>query len=58
MFSQSTNTDDSTLKSDALHQAGSQAPSNSHVERLGNILLTYNFYDKELGASNAISTII
>ena len=29
---------------------GAQAPTNEHIERLGAILLTYNFFEKELGA--------
>ena len=29
---------------------GAQAPTNEHIERLGTILLTYNFYEKELGS--------
>jgi hypothetical protein len=28
---------------------GAQSPSNEHIERLAAILLTYNFYDKDLG---------
>ena len=28
---------------------GAQAPTNEHIERLASILLTYNFYEKELG---------
>lgn len=28
---------------------GAQARSNEHVDRMGQILLTYNFYEKELG---------
>jgi hypothetical protein len=41
--------DDKTFQSDSLHQHGSQARSNTNVEKLGAILLTYNFYEKELG---------
>lgn len=33
-----------------LNNDGSQAPSNDHIERLAGILLTYNFYEKQLGA--------
>lgn len=36
-------------KNEFLHQTGAQAPSNTHVERLGGILLTYNFFEKKLG---------
>ena len=32
-------------------EVGAQSPSNEHIDRLGSILLTYNFYEKELGAS-------
>lgn len=35
-----------SLQSD---EYGAQSPSNEHIERLSNILLTYNFYEKELG---------
>ena len=33
---------------------GAQAPSNDHIERLAGILLTYNFYEKELGGLNVL----
>jgi hypothetical protein len=32
-------------------EVGAQSPSNEHIDRLASILLTYNFYEKELGAS-------
>ncbi|OBZ75069.1 GTPase-activating protein gyp7 [Grifola frondosa] len=32
-----------------LSDIGAQAPTNEHIERLASILLTYNFYEKELG---------
>lgn len=32
-----------------MDDIGAQAPSNEHVERLSTILLTYNFFEKELG---------
>lgn len=35
--------------SPGLSDIGAQAPTNDHVERLGAVLLTYNFYDQELG---------
>ena len=35
-----------------MNDIGSQAPSNDHIERLAGILLTYNFYEKELGGLN------
>lgn len=28
---------------------GAQSPTNEHIERLASILLTYNFYEKDLG---------
>ena len=31
---------------------GAQAPTNEHIERLATVLLTYNFYEKELGKSS------
>ncbi|THU86400.1 RabGAP/TBC [Dendrothele bispora CBS 962.96] len=31
---------------------GAQSPSNEHIDRLAGILLTYNFYEKELGVSH------
>jgi hypothetical protein len=41
--------EDHTSKMEFLHQSGAQAPSNVHVERMGGILLTYNFFEKKLG---------
>ncbi|TFK54943.1 GTPase-activating protein gyp7 [Heliocybe sulcata] len=35
--------------SPGLVDIGAQSPSNEHIERLAAILLTYNFYEKELG---------
>ena len=32
-----------------LVDIGAQSPSNEHIDRMGGILLTYNFYDKNLG---------
>lgn len=32
-----------------LVDIGSQAPSNEHIDRLAGILLTYNFYERDLG---------
>ena len=34
-----------------VDEVGAQAPSNHHIERLAGILLTYNFFEKELGMS-------
>ncbi|KAH8107121.1 RabGAP/TBC [Cristinia sonorae] len=36
---------------------GAQAPTNEHIERLGGILLTYNFYEKELGYVQGMSDL-
>ena len=38
-----------TTISPQISDIGSQSPSNEHIDRLAGILLTYNFYDKELG---------
>ena len=35
--------------SPAAQDIGAQSPSNEHIDRLGSILLTYNFYEKQLG---------
>ena len=32
-----------------MSDVGAQSPTNEHIERLAGILLTYNFYEKELG---------
>jgi len=32
-----------------MNDIGAQSPSNEHVDRMAAILLTYNFYEKELG---------
>ena len=39
-------------------EAGAQAPSNEHIDRLASILLTYNFYEKELGAPSFASVVV
>ena len=39
-------------------EAGAQAPSNEHIDRLASILLTYNFYEKELGAPSFASIVV
>ena len=36
-----------------LGDIGAQAPTNDHIERLASILLTYNFYERELGKRRA-----
>jgi hypothetical protein len=33
-----------------MSDIGAQSPSNEHIDRLAGILLTYNFFDKELGS--------
>ncbi len=38
-----------TTISPDLSDIGAQSPSNEHIDRLATILLTYNFYEKELG---------
>lgn len=38
-------------------EVGAQSPSNEHIDRLGSILLTYNFYEKDLGASFFVSIV-
>jgi len=38
----------STISPD-LDDFGAQSPTNEHIERLGAILLTYNFYERDLG---------
>lgn len=40
--------------SPGLSDAGAQAPSNDHIERLAGILLTYNFYEKQLGEISSV----
>lgn len=35
--------------SPTVEDFGAQSPSNEHVERLASILLSYNFYEKDLG---------
>ena len=37
-----------------LNDVGAQAPTNTHIERLSGILLTYNFYEKDLGMFSVI----
>lgn len=40
-----------SIISPSMNDVGAQSPSNEHVDRLAGILLTYNFYEKELGMS-------
>lgn len=41
----------------AANENAAQAASNEHVDRLGTILLTYNFYEKELGYVQGMSDL-
>lgn len=34
---------------------GAQSPSNEHIDRMARILLTYNFFEKELGIHSSCS---
>ncbi|KAI0818765.1 rab-GTPase-TBC domain-containing protein [Irpex lacteus] len=43
--------------SPGLSDIGAQAPTNEHIERLGAILLTYNFYDTDLGYVQGMSDL-
>ncbi|KAF8503378.1 RabGAP/TBC [Russula emetica] len=38
-------------------EVGAQSPSNEHIDRLGSILLTYNFYEKDLGYVQGMSDL-
>jgi hypothetical protein len=38
-------------------EVGAQSPSNEHIDRLGSILLTYNFYEKDLGPPFFVSIL-
>ncbi|PCH38023.1 RabGAP/TBC [Wolfiporia cocos MD-104 SS10] len=40
-----------------LCDIGAQAPTNEHIERLATILLTYNFYERELGYVQGMSDL-
>ncbi|KAL4077167.1 rab-GTPase-TBC domain-containing protein [Scleroderma yunnanense] len=40
-----------------LTEIGAQSPSNEHIDRMGGILLTYNFYDKDLGYVQGMSDL-
>ncbi|KAL0579952.1 GTPase activating protein [Marasmius crinis-equi] len=40
-----------------LSDIGAQSPSNEHIDRLASILLTYNFYEKELGYVQGMSDL-
>ncbi|KAF9532912.1 rab-GTPase-TBC domain-containing protein [Crepidotus variabilis] len=38
-----------------MNEIGAQSPSNEHVDRMASILLTYNFYEKELDSDSWVS---
>ncbi|KXN82062.1 GTPase-activating protein GYP7 [Leucoagaricus sp. SymC.cos] len=40
-----------------LSDFGAQSPTNEHIERLASILLTYNFYEKDLGYVQGMSDL-
>lgn len=44
--------------SPGLSDIGAQAPSNEHIERLGTVLLTYNFYETDLGRAHVVQQIM
>lgn len=44
--------------SPGLSDIGAQAPTNEHIERLGAILLTYNFYDTDLGTWHGHEVVV
>lgn len=46
-----------SIISPSMSDIGAQSPSNEHIDRLAGILLTYNFYEKELGTSLLISLV-
>ncbi|KAF8636690.1 hypothetical protein AX17_003495 [Amanita inopinata Kibby_2008] len=46
-----------TTISPNLSDIGAQSPSNEHIDRLAAILLTYNFYEKDLGYVQGMSDL-
>ncbi|KAG1754564.1 rab-GTPase-TBC domain-containing protein [Suillus lakei] len=46
-----------TTISPQMSDIGAQSPSNEHIDRLAGILLTYNFYNKELGYVQGMSDL-
>ncbi|PPQ78093.1 hypothetical protein CVT25_015627 [Psilocybe cyanescens] len=40
-----------------MNDIGAQSPSNEHVDRMAGILLTYNFYEKDLGYVQGMSDL-
>ncbi|KAI0046690.1 RabGAP/TBC [Auriscalpium vulgare] len=43
--------------SPSANEIGAQSPSNEHIDRLASILLTYNFYEKNLGYVQGMSDL-
>lgn len=46
-----------TTISPQMSDIGAQSPSNEHIDRLAGVLLTYNFYNKELGYVQGMSDL-
>jgi len=46
-----------TTISPNMSDIGAQSPSNEHIDKLAGILLTYNFYEKELGYVQGMSDL-
>lgn len=46
-----------SIISPQMADIGAQSPSNEHTERLAGILLTYNFYEKDLGYVQGMSDL-
>lgn len=47
-----------SIISPTMNDIGAQSPTNEHIDRMAGILLTYNFYEKELGMSYSSVSII
>ncbi|KAF6765149.1 GTPase-activating protein gyp7 [Ephemerocybe angulata] len=43
--------------SPSIHDIGSQSPSNEHIDRMAGVLLTYNFFEKDLGYVQGMSDL-
>ncbi|KZV64344.1 GTPase-activating protein gyp7 [Peniophora sp. CONT] len=41
----------------STNEIGAQSPSNEHIDRLGSVLLTYNFFEKNLGYVQGMSDL-
>ncbi|KAJ7632536.1 rab-GTPase-TBC domain-containing protein [Roridomyces roridus] len=46
-----------SLISPQISDIGAQSPTNEHIDRMAGILLTYNFYEKELGYVQGMSDL-